>query len=72
MWKIPLCDLHFGPEETEAAARVVASGWLTMGERTQAFERALGEARPVAVQLEGLRDRLDGRSAPSDRLERFR
>ncbi len=44
MWKIPLCDLHFGPEETEAAASVVASGWLTMGERTQAFERALGEA----------------------------
>ncbi|TKD12112.1 DegT/DnrJ/EryC1/StrS family aminotransferase [Polyangium fumosum] len=44
MWKIPLCDLHFGPEEAQAAADVVASGWLTMGERTQAFERALGEA----------------------------
>jgi dTDP-4-amino-4,6-dideoxygalactose transaminase len=44
MWKIPLCDLHFGPEEAEAARSVVASGWLTMGERTQAFERALDEA----------------------------
>jgi len=44
MWKIPLCDLNFGPEEAEAARSVVASGWLTMGERTQAFERALDEA----------------------------
>jgi dTDP-4-amino-4,6-dideoxygalactose transaminase len=44
MWKIPLCDLNFGPEEAEAARAVVASGWLTMGERTQAFEHALGEA----------------------------
>lgn len=44
MWKIPLSDLYFGPEEAEAARSVVASGWLTMGERTQAFERALGEA----------------------------
>jgi dTDP-4-amino-4,6-dideoxygalactose transaminase len=44
MWKIPLADLDFGPEEVEAARAVVASGWLTMGERTQVFERALGEA----------------------------
>jgi dTDP-4-amino-4,6-dideoxygalactose transaminase len=44
MWKIPLSDVNFGPEEAEAAQRVVAGGWLTMGERTQAFERALGEA----------------------------
>src|SRR5689334_9422871 len=44
MWKIPLADLNFGPEEAEAARSVVESGWLTMGERTQAFERALGEA----------------------------
>jgi dTDP-4-amino-4,6-dideoxygalactose transaminase len=44
MWKIPLSDVNFGPEEAEAAQRVVAGGWLTMGERTQAFERGLGEA----------------------------
>jgi len=44
MWKIPLSDLSFGPEEEEAARQVIASGWLTMGERTAAFERALGEA----------------------------
>lgn len=42
MWSIPLSDLSFGPEEEEAARKVVASGWLTMGERTAAFEAALG------------------------------
>lgn len=44
MWKIPLSDLTFGPEEEEAARRVIASGWLTMGERTAEFEARLGEA----------------------------
>jgi dTDP-4-amino-4,6-dideoxygalactose transaminase len=44
MWKIPLSDLSFGPEEEEAARQVLASGWLTMGERTALFERKLGEA----------------------------
>lgn len=44
MWKIPLSDLTFGPEEEEAARQVIRSGWLTMGERTAEFERRLGEA----------------------------
>src|SRR5262249_33855573 len=44
MWKIPLSDMTFGPEEQEAARAVVASGWLTMGERTAELERRLGEA----------------------------
>lgn len=44
MWKYPLSDLTFGPEEEEAARAVIASGWLTMGERTAEFERRLGEA----------------------------
>ena len=44
MWKIPLSDVSFGPEEQEAVRAVVASGWLTMGERTMEFERRLGEA----------------------------
>lgn len=43
-WKIPLSELTFGPEEAEAVQRVLASGWLTMGERTAEFERALGAA----------------------------
>ncbi|AKT39067.1 DegT/DnrJ/EryC1/StrS family aminotransferase [Chondromyces crocatus] len=44
MWKVPLSDLTFGPEEKEAALRVLDSGWLTMGEHTLEFERRLGEA----------------------------
>ncbi|MCC6556174.1 MAG: DegT/DnrJ/EryC1/StrS family aminotransferase [Polyangiaceae bacterium] len=44
MWKIPLSDLTFGPEEQEAARQAIASGWLTMGERTAELERRLGEA----------------------------
>jgi dTDP-4-amino-4,6-dideoxygalactose transaminase len=43
-WKIPLAEPWLGPEEEEAARAVVASGWLTMGERTAELERRLGEA----------------------------
>ena len=42
-WKIALSEPHFGPEEEQAAQSVIASGWLTMGNRTAKFERALGE-----------------------------
>jgi dTDP-4-amino-4,6-dideoxygalactose transaminase len=53
MWKVPLSDVSFGPEEQEAVRAVVASGWLTMGERTQAFEQKLGEllASPRALAV---------------------
>ena len=44
MWRIPLSDLSFGPEEEAAVRDVVASGWLTMGERTSELEKKLGEA----------------------------
>ncbi len=43
MWKIPLSDVSFGAEEQDAVREVIASGWLTMGERTLAFEQRLGE-----------------------------
>lgn len=53
MWKIPLSDLSFGPEEEAAVVGVLRSGWLTMGEQTAAFEaelgRALGAPRVLAV-----------------------
>jgi len=38
-WKIPLADVQLGPEEIEAVTKVLKSGWLTMGEVTQAFEQ---------------------------------
>ncbi len=37
-WKIPLFDLSLGEEEKEAVAKVLSSGWLTLGEETYAFE----------------------------------
>lgn len=37
-WTIPLSTPWFGAEEANAAQRVLASNWLSMGEETQAFE----------------------------------
>ncbi|MFA7407286.1 MAG: DegT/DnrJ/EryC1/StrS family aminotransferase [Anaerolineaceae bacterium] len=38
LWKIPLSDLNYGPEEEAAVSAVIRSGWLSMGAVTQAFE----------------------------------
>jgi dTDP-4-amino-4,6-dideoxygalactose transaminase len=46
-WQIPLSDVSFGPEEFTAVEAVLKSGWLTMGEVTQAFEREFAEAHRV-------------------------
>ena len=43
MWRIPLFDTTFDEKEVEAAQRVIRSGWLTMGEVTQEFERRFAE-----------------------------
>jgi dTDP-4-amino-4,6-dideoxygalactose transaminase len=40
MWKIQLFKLNFDEREADAAYDAVASGWLTMGERTSGFENA--------------------------------
>jgi dTDP-4-amino-4,6-dideoxygalactose transaminase len=40
---IPLFDLRLGPEDLEAVAETLRSGWLTLGPRTQAFEQAFAE-----------------------------
>lgn len=39
-WRVPLSDLDFGVEEEQAVIDVLRSKWLTMGERTKAFEEA--------------------------------
>jgi dTDP-4-amino-4,6-dideoxygalactose transaminase len=53
MFRIPLTQTTLGEEEAEAAARVVRSKWLTMGEEVAAFERefaaAVGSRHAVAV-----------------------
>lgn len=38
-WKVQLFKLNYDNREAEAVAQVLHSGWLTMGERTVAFER---------------------------------
>ena len=42
MWDIQLFKLNFGSAEAEAVAKVIDSGWLTMGEETSKFEIAFG------------------------------
>jgi dTDP-4-amino-4,6-dideoxygalactose transaminase len=39
-WKVPLSEVRLGPEEAQAVAAVLDSGWLSMGPRTQEFEEA--------------------------------
>ncbi len=52
-WRVPLSDLPMPDEDVAAVIECLDSGWLTMGPRTQAFERALeestGAAHAVAV-----------------------
>lgn len=40
-WRVPLADVKLGIEEDNAVLEVLRSGWLTMGEVTQAFEQEL-------------------------------
>lgn len=52
-WKIPLSDIDLGLEEWAGIARVLDSGWLSMGEVTQRFEQAFaaytGAKHAIAV-----------------------
>jgi dTDP-4-amino-4,6-dideoxygalactose transaminase len=41
--QIPVFDVRIEPEDIEAVAEVLRSGWLTMGPRTQEAETALAE-----------------------------
>jgi dTDP-4-amino-4,6-dideoxygalactose transaminase len=42
-WILPLSDLDFGPEESQAVQSVLQSKWLTMGSVTQNFEKAFAD-----------------------------
>ncbi len=52
-WKVPLTDTTLGEEEVAAAARVLRSGWITMGAEVSAFEEefaaAIGVSHALAV-----------------------
>lgn len=53
VWRIPLFDARFGPEEEEALLRPLRSGWLTMGDEVLSLEEELraatGAAHAIAV-----------------------
>ena len=38
MWKVPLFELNYDQRESDAVQQVLDSRWLTMGEKTNAFE----------------------------------
>ncbi|MBN1477228.1 DegT/DnrJ/EryC1/StrS family aminotransferase [Candidatus Sumerlaeota bacterium] len=42
-WKIHLSELCYGPEESEAVQKVLASRWLTMGAQTEKFEATIAK-----------------------------
>jgi dTDP-4-amino-4,6-dideoxygalactose transaminase len=42
-YKIPLFDLHYGKAEEDAVIRVLRKKWISMGDRTQAFEEAFAQ-----------------------------
>jgi dTDP-4-amino-4,6-dideoxygalactose transaminase len=42
-WRVPLTDLPMPEEDVQAVLDTLRSGWLTMGPRTQEFERAFAE-----------------------------
>lgn len=46
-WKYVLSEPDLGPEEIAAASACIASGWLSMGPRTRAFETAFAEMHGV-------------------------
>jgi dTDP-4-amino-4,6-dideoxygalactose transaminase len=48
MSRISVMKPWLGPEETEAVAEVIASGWVAQGPRTAEFERAFSEAHGVS------------------------
>jgi dTDP-4-amino-4,6-dideoxygalactose transaminase len=42
-WRVPLTDIAMAEEDVEAVLETLRSGWLTMGPRTQEFERAFAD-----------------------------
>lgn len=52
-WRVPLTDIAMPEQDVQAVLECLASGWLTMGPRTQAFEQALARfvGSPEAVTV---------------------
>ncbi len=52
-WRVPLTDIEVPEQDVQAVLECLESGWLTMGPRTQAFERGLADfvGTPHAVTV---------------------
>ena len=52
-WQVPLTDIEVPEQDVKAVLDCLASGWLTMGPRTGAFEQALSDfvGTPHAVTV---------------------
>jgi dTDP-4-amino-4,6-dideoxygalactose transaminase len=52
-WRVALTDIAMPEQDVQAVMECLESGWLTMGPRTQAFERALADyvGTPHAVTV---------------------
>ncbi|MBT6053522.1 MAG: DegT/DnrJ/EryC1/StrS family aminotransferase [Candidatus Scalindua sp.] len=51
MWEIPLFDIGFNEKEMIAVQKVISSGWLTMGEQTELFEREFADFMNVKYAI---------------------
>ena len=47
-WRIALADVWIGDEELRAVEDVLRSGWLSMGPRTESFERSISSVENPA------------------------
>ena len=50
-WKVPLADVSVPEDDIAIVADVYRSGWLSMGPRTEEFERALADYTGAAHAL---------------------
>ena len=62
MWKVQLFKLNYDEREVKAVSDTVRSGWITMGEKVQEFERAFGTFLGAGCLLHG-RFELHGSAA---------
>jgi dTDP-4-amino-4,6-dideoxygalactose transaminase len=50
-WDVPFFEPDLGPEEEQALVDVIRSKWLTMGDRTTAFENAFAALTDVPIAI---------------------
>src|SRR5687767_12679332 len=49
-WRVPLSDVRLSARQRDAVAKVVESGWLSMGPQTASFEEAFAARSDVPAE----------------------